>query len=420
MDKKVEKIAAAKTETALKRVAAYARVSSGKDAMRHSLSAQVSYYSSMIQGHPGWTYAGVYSDEAKTGTKENREDFQRLLDDCEAGKIDMIITKSVSRFARNTVLLLETVRRLKTIGVDVYFEEQNLHTTSVEGEFILTIIASVAQEESRSVSENQKWRVRQCFSEGRPWNMNMLGYRQKDGVLHIVPEEAEIVRRIFSEYLSGSGTVKISNGLNADGIPSYNGGEWGQGYIWKILRGYAYTGNLELQRYYRENHITKRYIKNNGELQKYIVTDSHEPIIDIETFNAVQREIDRRANKVGTRKREYPYSHKIVCDKCGKKYRRKTTSSGHVWICDTYNTKGKIACPSTRIPESSLDEVFAGIDLDSIETITACDNNILKVKFSDGSEYKYVWKDRDRRDSWTPEMRERARKKYIERMMSDG
>ena len=197
-----------------KRVAAYARVSSGKDAMLHSLSAQVSYYSTLIQSRGDWLYVGVYADEAKTGTKDTREDFQRLIEDCEAGKIDMVITKSISRFARNTVTLLQTVRAFKALGVDIFFEEQNIHTMSGDGELMMTILASYAQEESRSASENQKWRVRRNFEEGIPWNGRMLGYRLKDGRYEIVPEEAEIVRRIFRDYLSGLGYLAIAKQLN--------------------------------------------------------------------------------------------------------------------------------------------------------------------------------------------------------------
>lgn len=151
----------------LLRTAAYARVSSGKDAMLHSLSAQVSYYNSLIQSNPEWLFCGVYADEALTGTKDNRENFQRLLTECRAGNIDLIITKSISRFARNTVTLLETVRELKNLGVDVYFEEQNIHSISPDGEFMLTLLGSYAQEESYSASENQKWRIRKDFEQGR-------------------------------------------------------------------------------------------------------------------------------------------------------------------------------------------------------------------------------------------------------------
>ena len=177
-----------------KRVAAYARVSSGKDAMLHSLSAQVSYYSEHIQSHPEWEYAGVYVDEALTGTKDDRDGFQRLLADCRAGKIDMVLTKSISRFARNTVTLLETVRELKTLGVDVYFEEQNIHSLSGDGELMLTILASYAQEESRSVSENCKWRIRQKFQQGIPTTTRLNGLRIDHGKVTVIPDEAKARR----------------------------------------------------------------------------------------------------------------------------------------------------------------------------------------------------------------------------------
>lgn len=232
-----------------KRVAAYARVSSGKDAMLHSLSAQVSYYSTLIQNHDDWFYAGVYADEAKTGTKESRPDFQRLIADCRAGKIDMVITKSISRFARNTVTLLQTVRDFRAWGVDVFFEDQNIHTESSDGELMMTILASYAQEESRSASENQKWRIKRNFEDGIPWTGVMLGYRLKNGRYEIVPEEAALVHRIYSEYLSGCGYHNIAKGLNEDGITSRFDKQWGQTTISKILSNYAYTGNLLLLNY---------------------------------------------------------------------------------------------------------------------------------------------------------------------------
>ena len=181
---------------ALPRVAAYARVSSGMDAMLQSLSSQVSYYSSLIQSHPGWLYAGVCADEARTGTKEARPEFQRLLEDCRAGKIQLIITKSISRFARNTVTLLSVIRELKALGVDVFFEEQHIHTLSADGELMITILASYAQEESFSASENQKWRIRKNFQEGKPWDATILGYRYKNGRYEIEPVEAAVVRRM--------------------------------------------------------------------------------------------------------------------------------------------------------------------------------------------------------------------------------
>ena len=224
------------------KVCAYTRVSSGKNAMLHSLSAQISHYSEMIQSHIGWAYCGVYSDEALTGTKSDREGFQQMLTDCRAGKIDMVITKSISRFARNTVTLLETVRELKNLGIDVFFEEQNIRTMSADGELMLTILASYAQEESRSVSENQKWRVKRNFEAGIPWNGRMLGYRMQEGKYCIIPEEAELVRRIYREFLDGMGRNRIAARLNEEGIqPTRYGEEWHPQTIAKILRNYAYT-----------------------------------------------------------------------------------------------------------------------------------------------------------------------------------
>lgn len=175
MPRTITKIAYPPRLQSKKRVAAYCRVSSGKDAMLHSLSAQVSYYNELIQKEDGWEFVGVYSDEAITGTKEGRADFQRLITDCRNKKIDMVITKSISRFARNTVTLLEVTRQLKALGVDIYFEEQNIHTMSTDGELLLTILASYAQEESRSASENQKWRIKKNFAEGKPWSGTILG-----------------------------------------------------------------------------------------------------------------------------------------------------------------------------------------------------------------------------------------------------
>ena len=401
-----------------KRVAAYARVSSGKDAMLHSLSAQISSYSSLIQKTPGWQFVKVYADSALTGTKDNRAGFQQMLADCKAGQIDLIICKSISRFARNTVTLLTTVRDLKSLGIDVYFEEQNIHTLSADGELMLTILASYAQEESRSASENQKWRIRRNFESGKPWNGVMLGYRQKDGKYIIVPEEAEIVRRIFREYLAGNGVVSIANGLNADGVLTQKGFVWHKSAVHRILRNFNYTGNLLLQRYYSENHITKRKCVNAGELPQYYAERTHEAIIDIETFQAAQQEIAHRAEKHTPRpaRQQYPYSGIIVCSMCGKHYRRKVKSTGAVWICSTYNSQGKQACASKAIPEATLDRLTANINIEDLTSIRVETANRLVFLYKDGSAQEACWQDRSRADSWTPEMRQRARERKIMNM----
>ena len=413
----------------LTRVAAYARVSSGKDAMLHSLSAQVSYYNELIQRHPGWVFCGIYADEALTGTKADRENFTRLLQDCKAGKVDMVITKSISRFARNTVTLLETVRELKLIGVDVYFEEQNIHSISADGELMLSILASYAQEESLSASENQKWRIKRNFENGMPWNGTLLGYRYENGKYIIVSEEAETVRLIFDSYLSGMGITAIMKMLNEKGILSRNGNAWCKSSVMRVLRNYAYTGNLLLQQTYRENHLTKRTLQNNGEFPKYHITGSHEPIIPLRQFNAVQEEIRRRAEKhthPGVKQKTYPFIGMVVCGGCGKHYRRKITKAGPVWICSTFNTMGKAYCPSKQIPESTLisitEEVLGSTDTlyDKITAIRAEKDNTLVFCFKDGSETVNRWINRSRAESWTEEMKESARQKALERSKSNG
>ena len=416
MTRKIEQVRFAADAPKKKRVAAYCRVSSGKDAMLHSLSAQISYYSDYIQKH-GWEYAGVYADEALTGTKDNRENFQRLLAECRKGTVQMVITKSISRFARNTVTLLETVRELKALGVDVFFEEQNIHTMSADGELMLTILASYAQEESLSVSENMKWRIRKNFENGKPWSGFILGYRFQNGQFAVVPEEAEIVKRIFREYLDGLGATAIMKGLNDDGILTRLGKPWRIEGVLKILRNYNYTGNLILQKTYRENHLTKRKMKNNGEKPQYHAVGTHEAIIDLATFEAVQEEIARRAEHYSGKKTTvatYPFTGLIVCDCCGKHYRRKTTATGIVWICSTYNTHGKKACADSKaIPESVLYELTADTPIGDLTAIRAEKDNTLIFCFKNGSQTVKRWQDRSRRESWTEEMKEKARQQAL-------
>ena len=416
MTRKIEQVRFAECAPKKKRVAAYARVSSGKDAMLHSLSAQVSYYSNYIQNN-GWEYAGVYADEAITGTKDKRDGFQKLLTECRKGNVDMVIAKSISRFARNTVTLLTTVRELKELGVDVYFEEQNIHTASADGELMLTILASYAQEESLSVSENMKWRIKKNFEDGKPWSGFVLGYRCENGQYVVVPEEAEVVRRIYRESLEGLGATAIMKGLNDDGIRTRTGKPWRMGGVLKVLKNYNYTGNLILQKTYSENHLTKRKMINCGEQPQYHAEGAHEAIIDLETWEAVQEEIERRAKYYAPTKKatSYPFTGLIVCGTCGKHYRRKTTVSGVIWVCTTYNTHGKKGCASKAIPESTLYELTADIPLGDLTAISAEKDNALVFCFKDGTQAVKRWKDRSRAESWTEEMREAARQKTLAR-----
>lgn len=409
------------------RVCAYARVSSGKDAMLHSLSAQVSYYNSLIQTHAGWLYCGVFSDEAITGTKSQRDGFQRMLASCRAGEIDLVITKSISRFARNTVTLLETVRELKRLGVDVFFEEQNIHTMSTDGELMLTILASYAQEESLSASENQKWRIRKAFENGELANLRFLfGYNITANGIQVNEKEAAIVREIFTRFNGGESLSAISRDLNDRGCERTFGGTWCADRIRNLLSNEKYTGNALLQKQYRKNHIDKKLVPNRGELPMYYVAGSHEPIIDQAAFDTAQvrlNELSRQAEK-----REKPtrstFSGLIRCGLCGSTYKRVTCRGKHFWNCTTFQTKGKAECPAKKIPAETLEalarEVLGTDALDpdmvrsKITMIRAEKNNVAVFCMDDGSEIVKRWKDRSRAESWSPEMKEQARQRALQ------
>lgn len=405
------------------KVCAYARVSSGKDAMLHSLSAQISYYSDMIQRNGEWQFSGVYADEAFTGTKESRPEFQRMISDCKAGKIDMILTKSISRFARNTVTLLETVRMLKSINVDVYFEEQNIHSMSGDGELMLTILASFAQEESLSVSENCKWRIRNDFKQGRMplFLQKLYGYRRtKDGGFEIVEEEAEVIAYVSKRYLEGWGYEKIARELNKQGIKSPTGIEWVSNSVRGLIINEKYIGDMLLQKSFTTDHITKKRIANNGHLPKYYVEDNHDGILSRDTYNEMQTERYKRAkeNKGKEPPGVYAFTSIIRCEKCGKSYRRKIGNSSTkyrraIWNCTTYLNKGKSVCHTKQIPEEILYELSCKvlgipkfdeeIFKSKIKEIRVPDWNVLTFVFYDGTEIQKRWEDKSRK--WTEEMK---------------
>ena len=405
-----------------KRVAAYTRVSTAKDAMLHSLSAQVSYFSDLIQRNPEWEYVGVYSDEGISGTKENRAAFQQMVDDCRAGKVDMIITKSLSRFARNTVTLLKIVRELRDLGVDVYFEKENIHSMNGDGELMLTILASFAQEESRSVSENCKWRIRQDFKQGlaKCWSF-MYGYHIKNGVVTINEKEAAVVRWVFHEYTNGAGTTELARLMRYTNVPSAFGGEWTPMRLIHLLKNEKYAGNMLLQKRFCDDHLTKHFRPNRGELPQYFVEGSHPAIIDQETFDKAQeimrRNWDRQLKFTETVER-YPFTQMIVCDKCGKHYQRKASRTGAGWNCYTYLTRGKGACHTKRIPEEILyketTQVLGLVDFDPqvfadrVKEIRVPDFNKLVFVFKDGHTEERQWDDLNRSRAWTPEMRAQA------------
>lgn len=428
MDTIIKEIKVLKPLARKKRVCAYARVSTAKDAMLNSLSNQVSHYSNLIQHHDGWEYAGVYADEGISGTLTTRDKFNEMVEDCEAGKIDMIITKSISRFARNTVVLLSTLRRLKELNINVYFEEQNINSLSADGELMITILAGFAQEEARSVSENMKWRVRANFKKGIPWNGTVLGYRLVNGKYEIQEDEAKIVKLIFDLYLNGKGKEGIARYLNKLGLVTRFKNKWSKESIMVILKNSMYTGNLLLQTTYHNNYIEKKSVKNNGELPMYQVDESHEPIIDIDTFNKVQAEIKRRADKISdkeTKANPSPLNKLVICGNCGKFYRRKNSKYKLYWICETYAMKGKEACPSAQIPDEILTnltkEVLNLKTLDNIDLhellikVEIHNERLVKFYLKDGSIVAKRWNYESRSKSWTPEMKEQARQREIER-----
>lgn len=363
---KITEIPAKPQEERVIRVAAYARVSSDKDAAFHSLEAQQAYYEEYIRQNPNWTLVDIYSDNGISGTIINRPEFQRMLEDCRNDKIDLVVTKSITRFARNTVILLETVRELKAFGIDVFFEKENMHSISPDGELMLTLLAMYAEEEARSASENQKWRIRKKFENGEPWVGDMLGYRLVDGKMVVVQEEAEIVRMIFDCYLSGMGVQAIAKKLNSMDIPARYSDYWHSNVILGILHNEKYAGDMLLQKTFRPDFRTKISRENHGEVRQYYVENSHQAIIDSDTFKAVQSESLRRREK-------YAFIHKrniktesnlftglIVCGLCGSAYRKRTAHAPYkpkpTWICSKFFELGKTACASQQIPENILIE----------------------------------------------------------------
>lgn len=410
------------------RVAAYARVSCGKDAMLHSLSAQANYYSQYIQQNPAWEYAGVYVDEALTGTKDSRPEFQRMLADCKAGKIDRILTKSLSRFARNTVTVLESVRMLKSLGINVYFEEGNIHSLGADSELILTLLASFAKEESLSVSENQKWRIRKGFEQGEVmcWRF-MLGYRIEHGKVEIDPDGAEIVRDIFRRAIAGETYGSICRRLNAQGKTGALGKPFRSAHIRDILTNEKYTGNALLQKTFVRDHLSKRQVANEGELPQYYATETHPAIIDEATFEAAQEIVRQHAErrKDCAQPQRSEFTTKIRCPFCGQAYKRVTSNGTVGWNCSTYQDKGKRYCRGKKIPEAVLKALVADVlelpcyeapEMEAqIDHIEVPADNHLTFFLKNGHIEERIWKDRSRRESWTPEMKEKARQNAMKR-----
>ncbi|MCI6574109.1 MAG: recombinase family protein [Arcanobacterium sp.] len=348
---------------AVVRVAAYARVSTASDRQLHSYAAQVSHYQQRISSRAGWVFAGIYTDHGITGTSTAaREGFQRMMAAARAGDIDLILTKSISRFARNTVDLLEHVRELKNIGVTVLFERENIDTSTMDGEILLTLLASFAQAESESNSQAVKWAVRKKYQEGYAHSITALGYQTIGREIRIVPDEAELVRRLFHGYLAGISPEKIAQQFRDEGLtPTRRGLVVNPNRARTVLDNPIYIGTIIGQKYIMPT-VGGTACLNQGEEPMYVIEEHHEPIIDRATFDAVQAELQRRkqaghltlAPSVGSS----ALTHRVICTVCGRRYHRKTKHrtnwSYKFWWCETATRGNGNPCKAKQIKEPQL------------------------------------------------------------------
>lgn len=356
------------------RVAAYCRVSTDSDEQATSYDAQIEHYTAYINGHPDWELAGIYADDGISGTNtKKREEFNRMIEECMAGNIDMVITKSISRFARNTLDCLKYIRQLKDKNIPVFFEKENINSMDSKGEVMLTIMASLAQQESQSLSQNVKLGLQYRYQQGEI-QINcarFLGYTKDENKhLVIVPEEAEIVKRIYREYLEGASMLKIARGLEADGILNGAGKErWHTSNVNQILRNEKYIGDALLQKTYTVDFLTKKRVKNNGLVPQYYVENSHEAIIPREIFMQVQEELIRRRivhtspnGKNRTFSSNHCFAQMIICGNCGEVFRRvhwnNRGKKSVVWRCVSRLENTGLFCDARTVPESQIEQVL--------------------------------------------------------------
>jgi len=351
-----------------RRVAGYARVSTDSEDQYASYEAQVDYYTSMIKANAEWEFVGIYTDEGISGTSTaRREGFKRMIADALAGKIDLIVTKSVSRFARNTVDSLSTIRKLKEHKVEVYFEKEGIRTFDSKGELLITIMSSLAQEESRSISENVKWGRRKRFADGQvtvPFT-RFLGYdKGPDGTLVVNAEQAKLVRYIFSLFLQGLTFHGIAKRLGSEGYITVTGKTvWHSSTIQQVLTNVKYKGDALLQKYYIADFLTKKPVVNKGEVPQYYVERNHEAIIAPEVFDLVQKEIKHRKGDAESRKGTHLFSGRIKCGHCGGTYGPKVWHSKDryrkvVWQCNEKYAQRHETCTAPNISETELKQLF--------------------------------------------------------------
>ena len=359
-----------------KKVAAYARVSMETEQLKHSLSAQISHYSELIQSNPEWEYVGVYADDGITGRNtKGRKEFKRLIADCEAGNVDLILVKSISRFARDTVDTLRITRRLKTLGIDVFFERESIHSLSDEGELMLTLLASFAQQESVSIGENVKWGIRKGFKDGKPnGHKPPFGYRWNGEKYVVIPEQAEIVKEVFNRYLAGESAHSIMHTLEKRGVVGQKGIPIDESTIKFMVTNYSYAGAMVLQKNYINDEKKRRI--NHGELPMYVIEDMYEPIVSKEdVVRAIEIRQERAENMPNKNTVLTKYSGKMKCGYCGCSVSRRTRHNGNkVWACNTKERKGKSMCNLKHIYERELNEATKNIS--SFERITVFDDKL--------------------------------------------
>lgn len=345
-----------------RKVAGYARVSTDQDEQFTSYQAQVDYYTKKIKSNPEWEFVDVYTDEGISGTNTKKRDgFNQMIKDALDRKIDLIVTKSVSRFARNTVDSLTFIRKLKEKGVEVYFEKENIYTFDSKGELLITIMSSLAQEESRSISENVTWGIRKSFSDGKvsmPYK-RFLGYKKgEDGKPVIVEEEALIVKDIYSLFLKyGYSTTKIAKEFNERGIKTPSGkGKWGVTTVESILANEKYKGDALLQKKYVVDFLTHKAKVNEGEIPQYYVENSHPAIIDKVEWDLVQIELERRKKLGKTYSSKNIFASKLVCEDCGSYFGRKVWHSTDEYRTIVYQCNGKFKNKDNRCKTPILRE----------------------------------------------------------------
>lgn len=364
--KRITKIEQTKQTFRKRRVAAYCRVSTGQDAQLLSLETQKAHYEAWIKANEEWEYVGLYYDEGISGTKkDSRPALMRMIEDCEHGLIDYVVTKSISRFARNTADTLELVRKLLALNVPIFFEKENIDTGQMESELLLSIMSSIAESESVSISENIKWSTKNRYKNGTfKVSYPPYGYAwdKEKGEMVINPEQAEVVRYIFAQTLAGIGTDDIARDLMAKGIPSKKNGNWTASTINGIIRNEKYTGACLFQKTFTDESFNRH--RNLGERDQFYMEDHHEAIISQEEYDAANAVIDRRREEKGIATEaskylnRYPFSGKIICGECGGRFKRKTYTHKVVLACGTH-IYDKESCSMKYIDNDAVEVAFA-------------------------------------------------------------